>query len=187
MMFGRRKLVGMLIAGISALLTISLADPAIAADNAETDALAEASLAKLYAENSAAETLSQKAVAKLIFPKVKKAGWGIGGEVGKGVLLVGDVKDGYYRTLSLSIGAQAGFQTYGYVILFMTQNSLDSFKSKKGFELGVDGSVAVIDSGATVEVDTTSIEADTIAFIFDEAGLMANATIKGSKITRLEQ
>lgn len=166
-----------------ALMTVM---PVSAADNAEVDALANASLEKLYQENAAAKELASSAVAKLIFPKITKAGLGVGGEVGKGVLRVGDLKDGYYRTVSLSIGAQAGFQTYGYVILFMTQDALDNFKSKKGFELGVDGSVAVIETGASVEVDTTNIKADTIGFVFDEAGLMANATIEGSKITRLD-
>ena len=102
------------------------------------------------------------------------------------MLQVGDSKDGCYRTLSFSVGAQEGFQTYGYVVLFMTQEAFDNFKSKKGFELAVDGSVAVIETGATVEVDTTSIKADTIAFVFDEAGLMVSATIEGSKIARLD-
>lgn len=183
----RHRIFGILLfAGVAALWTIVLVGSVFAADNAEVDALATASLTKLHEENSAAKELSQKAVAKLIFPKITKAGLGVGGEIGKGVLHVGDSKDGYYRTLSVSVGAQAGFQTYGYVILFMTQEALDNFKSKKGFELGVDGSVAVIETGATVEVDTTSIKADTIAFVFDEAGLMASATIEGSKITRLD-
>ena len=184
--FQRRIIGTLLFAGFAALWTILSAESAFAADNAEVDVLANASLAKLYDENSAAKELSQNAVAKLVFPKITKAGLGVGGEVGKGVLHVGDSKDGYYRTLSLSVGAQAGFQTYGYVVLFMTQEALDNFKSKKGFELGVDGSVAVIETGATGEVDTTSIKADTIAFVFDEAGLMASATIEGSKITRLD-
>jgi lipid-binding SYLF domain-containing protein len=144
-------------------------------------------LGKLYAENAAAEQLSQTAVAKLIFPKITKAGLGVGGEVGKGVLRVGEMKDGYYRTVSLSIGMQAGFQTYGYVLMFMTRDALDDFKSSQGFELGVDGSVAVIDAGATVDIDTTNLQAATIGFVFDESGLMANATIEGSKITRLDE
>jgi lipid-binding SYLF domain-containing protein len=183
---GRRFFTSLLLAGIAAIWSVSLAGTAAAADDLEIDALAKVSVEKLYAENGAARELAEKAVAKLVFPKITKAGLGVGGEVGKGVLQIGDAKDGYYRTLSVSFGAQAGFQTYGYVILFMTQSALDNFKSKKGFELGVDGSVAVIDTGATVEVDTTNIKDDTIAFVFDESGLMASATIEGSKITRLD-
>ena len=181
-----RRFTSTLAAIVATIWFAASATSAYAADDAEVDALANVAISKLYEENAAAKELSEDAVAQLIFPKITKAGLGVGGEVGKGVLRIGDAKDGYYRTLSVSIGAQAGFQTYGYVIMFMTQEALDEFKSKKGFELGVDGSVAVIDTGATVEIDTTSIEEDTIAFVFDESGLMASATIEGSKITRLD-
>jgi lipid-binding SYLF domain-containing protein len=157
-----------------------------AADNAEVDAKANASLNQLYTENSAAAELSQTAAGILIFPDIKKAGLGVGGEVGKGVLRVNGVSDGYYRTVSLSIGAQAGFQSYGYAIMFLTQDALNDFTSKKGFELGVDGSVAVLDEGASIDIDTNNLQADTVGFVFDEAGLMASATIEGSKITRLD-
>ena len=68
----------------------------------------------------------------------------------------------------------------------LTVDALNTFRAANGFELGVDGSVAVIDTGATVDLDTNSIKADTVAFVFDESGLMANATIEGSKITRLD-
>lgn len=148
--------------------------------------MAKASLETLYAENLAAKQLSASAAGILVFPDIKKAGLGVGGEVGTGVLRIGDVSDGYYRTLSVSVGFQAGFQSYGYVIMFLTADALESFKSKNGFELGVDGSVAVIDTGASVDIDTNNIQADTVGFVFDESGLMANATIEGSKITRLD-
>jgi lipid-binding SYLF domain-containing protein len=160
--------------------------PALAADNAEVEALATASLSKLYAENPAAVELSKTATGVLVFPNIKKAGLGVGGEVGKGILKVNGATDGYYRTVSLSFGAQAGFQSYGYVIMFLTADALAKFKAAKGFELGVDGSVAVLESGASVDVDTTNIQADTVGFVFDESGLMAGATIEGSKITRLK-
>lgn len=179
----KRRAFGMAAAAL--LLTLATVRPAVANDP-ETDALAAASLQKLYAGNAAAAELAQTAKGILIFPNIKKAGLGVGGEVGKGVLQIGGVTDGYYRTLSVSIGLQAGFQSYGYAILFLTQDALDNFKAKKGFELGVDGSIAVLDEGASVDIDTNNIQADTVGFVFDEAGLMANATIEGSKITRLD-
>ncbi len=171
---------------LSAGLMAAALTPAQAASDIEVDALADAALEKLYAENAAAKTLSESAAGILIFPKITKAGLGVGGEAGKGVLRVGEMKDGYYRTLSLSIGAQAGFQTYGYVMMFMTPEALTKFKGQNGFEIGVDGSVAIIDAGATVEVDTKNIQQEIIGIVFDESGLMASATIEGSKITRLK-
>ncbi len=181
-----RVLTAVLAAFISMFSATLISGSAHAADTAQIDVMANASLDKLYAENGSVAELSKSAVGLLIFPEIVKAGLGVGGEVGDGVLRIGDAADGYYRTLSLSVGWQAGFQTYGYVIMFMTQEALDNFKSKEGFKLGVDGSVAFVDAGATVDVDTTSIKADTIGIVFDESGLMANATVKGSKITRLD-
>ena len=182
----RRQLVVLALGLITGLTGLWSDQAALAADDAKLEALANASLDRLYAQNSAAAELSQTAAGILVFPKITKAGLGIGGEVGKGILRVNGMRDGYYRTISLSIGAQAGFQTYGYVIMFLTVDALNAFRAANGFELGVDGSVAVIDTGATVDIDTNSIKADTVAFVFDESGLMANATIEGSKITRLD-
>lgn len=178
--------------GTAIMATLAIGSTALtpthaqAAEKTEIDAKANASLNKLFSENAAAAELSQGAAGILIFPDVKKAGLGVGGEVGQGVLRVNGMSDGYYRTLSLSIGAQAGFQTYGYAIMFLTQTALDKFKAAKGYELGVDGSVAVIDAGASIDIDTNNLQADTVGFVFDEAGLMASAAIEGSKITRLD-
>lgn len=182
----RRVFGAALIASLAMGTAMIAPTDAFAADNAEVEARADASLTKLLAENPAAVQLSKSAQGILVFPDIKKAGLGVGGEVGKGVLKVNGVTDGYYRTVSLSIGAQAGFQSYGYVLMFLTPDALSNFKSAKGFELGVDGSVAVLEAGASVDVDTTNIQADTVGFVFDQSGLMAGATIEGSKITRLK-
>ena len=182
----RRAFGAAVVAGLSLGTALVTPTVASAADKAEIDAGANASLQTLYSENAAAKELSEKAAGILVFPSIKKAGLGIGGEVGSGVLRVNGITDGYYRTLGLSIGAQAGFQSYGYVLMFLTPDALTDFKGKRGYELGVDGSVAVIEAGATVEVDTVSVKSDTVAFVFDEKGLMANASIEGSKISRLD-
>ncbi|MEP2531365.1 lipid-binding SYLF domain-containing protein [Shimia sp.] len=148
----------------------------------ELEAAAQASWASLLGQNERAKEMSESATAALVFPKVTKAGLGIGAETGNGVLYEGDVSTGYYRTSSVAVGALAGVQTYGYAIMFMSDDALAKFKSKKGYELGVDGSIAVIEAGATAKVDTTNIKADTVAFVFDEKGLMASAAVEGSRI-----
>ena len=186
MMTHRRHLCAIAAAALLSLAAVGPAGPARAADRAETELTATAALEKLYAENGAARALGEKAVAMLIFPKITKAGFGVGGEVGRGVLRIGGVSEGHYRTVSLSVGLQVGFQTYGYVLFFMSDDALQGFRAQDGFELGVDGSAVVLDEGASVDIDTTSLKADTVAIVFDESGLMANATIEGSKITRLD-
>lgn len=150
------------------------------------DAAAFASWQSLLADNPRAARIAEDAKAALVFPEITKVGLGIGGEGGNGLLLNKDEKLGYYRTSSISFGAQAGVQTYGYVVMFLTDAALNKFLSKKGYELGVDGSIAILDAGVTAEVDTMNAKFDTVGFVFDEKGLMANATVGGTRIRQLE-
>jgi len=57
-----------------------------------------------------AQKLMGQANGILIFPKVYKAGIGIGGEHGKGVLQIGGKTVDYYSTSAASIGFQLGGQ-----------------------------------------------------------------------------
>lgn len=150
------------------------------------DAAAIASWQSLLADNPRAARIAEDAKAALVFPEITKVGLGFGGEGGNGLLLNKDEKLGYYRTSSISFGAQAGAQTYGYVVMFLSDAALNKFLSKRGYELGVDGSIAVFEAGVTAEIDTTNLKVDTVGFVFDERGLMANWTVEGTRIKPLE-
>ena len=169
-----------LIAGAASQAAEVRRDPIIDAD-------ADAALRKLYAENPDAAALSERAAALLVFPRVGRIGFGLGAESGYGVLRVGGAVDGYYKTFSISVGAQGGFQTYGYVILFMTEEALEAFRASDGYELGANGSIAVATAGATADTEPSRMKADTLGYIFDETGLMVSATIKAATITRVEE
>jgi lipid-binding SYLF domain-containing protein len=67
---------------------------AISASSVELDAKAEASLNEFYEHSPAGKTLAKKAKGILVFPSVIKAGIGIGGEFGEGVLLAGGATSG---------------------------------------------------------------------------------------------
>lgn len=132
-----------------------------------------------------AEKLSGQANGILIFPKVYKAGIGIGGEHGKGALQIGGNTVDYYSTSAASIGFQLGGQKKTVIIMFMTQEALSKFRKSEGWEVGVDGSVALIDLGAGGSIDTTNIKDPIIGFVFGQAGLMYNLTLEGSKMHKL--
>lgn len=157
-----------------------------AEERAAIDAAADLALSELYAKNEGAQQLAEKAEAILVFPKITKAGLGVGLQGGKGVLRQGGASKAYYKTRGISVGAQAGVQTYGYVLMFMTASAYEKFASKRGYELGVDGSVAVLEAGVTANIDTASLKSDTVALIFNEQGLMYTLTIEGSKISKLD-
>ena len=79
---------------------------------------------------------------------VIKVGIGIGAETGEGALRVGGKTVDYYRTTSGSVGLQLGAQAKSIVIAFMTKESLAAFRDSSGWQVGIDGSVALIDLGA---------------------------------------
>lgn len=69
--------------------------------------------------------------------------------------------------------------------MFMTEDSLRSFQQSKGWTAGVDGSVAVIGVGANGRLNTNTARAPVIAFVLTNAGLMANLSLEGTKISKL--
>jgi lipid-binding SYLF domain-containing protein len=168
-----------------ALLTTAPSN-AVAATAAEIDADASHALAKLYREIPAAETLAKKAKAVLIFPSVVKGGLIVGGQYGDGALRKGGKTVGYYNTAAVSYGLQAGAQTFGYVLLFMTDSALKYLDRSEGWEIGVGPSVVVLDEGMAKTLTTTTAQDDIYAFIFGQKGLMAGLGLQGSKITRID-
>ena len=122
----------------------------------------------------------------LVFPKVYKAGIGIGGEYGEGALLMGRKTVDYYNIAAASIGFQLGAQMKTQFVLFMNQDVLNKFRNSDGWEAGVDGSVALATLGAGGEIDTKTINEPIIGFIFSNKGLMYNLTLEGSKITKIK-
>jgi lipid-binding SYLF domain-containing protein len=153
---------------------------------AEIDTGADATLSRLYSQVSGSRELAAKARGILVFPKILAAGLGIGGEYGEGALKVDGLSVGYYRTSSVTWGFQAGAQSKALIMIFMTQEALDKFRSSNGWTAGADASVAVIKTGAQGTVDLASATAPVSAFALTNAGLMAGVTIDGTKITKLE-
>lgn len=133
------------------------------------------------------EIFLNQAAGYLVFPRVLRAGLGIGAETGEGVLRVNHKTVDYMRISSGSIGLQAGAQARSIVIAFMTQSALEQFRNSNGWRVGIDGSVALIDIGAGKTIDTQNIRDPVVGFIFGSAGLMANLTLEGTRFTRINR
>jgi lipid-binding SYLF domain-containing protein len=158
-----------------------------AASKLEIDTRVKETLDSLYSKQSAAKALGAKATAILVFPRVIKGGFGIGGEIGEGSLLVGGKPSQYYRITSLSIGFQMGGQIKSEVIMFMTEEARRAFVESDGWEAGIDGSIAIVEFGVGKEIDTNSIKDPIIAFILDNKGLMYNLSLEGSKFWKISK
>lgn len=158
-----------------------------AASKLELDTRSAATLQSLFDKEPAARELADKSAGMLIFPRVIKAGIGIGGEIGEGVLSIQGQSAAYYRVTSLSIGFQLGGQAKSEVLMFMTDGALKRFRESDGWEAGVDGSIAVVEFGVGKEIDTNSIRDPIIGFVFSNKGLMYNLSLEGSKFWKIEK
>ena len=172
---------------VVAAITLSMAPAAAyAADAAALSRDAQAALQSLYAKVPAAKTIGAKAQAVLVFPKITKAGLGIGGQFGEGALIKGGKTVAYYNTTGLSTGLQAGAQQYGYAMFFMNDAALKQLDKTEGFEVGVGPSIVVMDEGKAKSTTTTTAKDDIYAFIFSQKGLMAGLGLQGNKITKID-
>lgn len=169
----------------SAIAAVCVSTQVRAEDRVTLERSSQAALNSLIAQNASARELSKSAVAILVFPDVKKAGFVVGGQFGEGVLWRGGKAAAFYNTGGASYGFQAGVQEYGYAMFFMKESALKALDSTQGFEVGVGPSIVVMDQGKGVTHTTTTIQDDIYAFIFNQKGLMAGIGIQGNKITKI--
>ena len=175
-------------AAVIAALAVVVTPLSALADSAEEiDAAVNESIRTFEKDVNGAEVFLNQSAGYLVFPRVIKVGIGIGGETGEGALRVGGKTVDYYRTSAGSFGFQLGAQAKAIVIAFMTKEALEKFQNSKGWKVGVDGSVAVIDIGAGKSIDSGNIKDPVVGFVFDSKGLMYNLTLEGSKISKLKR
>jgi len=147
---------------------------------------ADAALKALFKRFPEALKLSKKSKAILVFPKIIKAGMGVGGHHGNGVLKKGGKSVAYYKTVAASYGLQIGAQVFGYAMFFMDDKALNYIDKKDGWEVGVGPSLVVVDDGMAKTLTTETINDDIYVFTFNQEGLMAGAGVQGSKISRIK-
>ncbi|HSU75556.1 MAG TPA: lipid-binding SYLF domain-containing protein [Burkholderiales bacterium] len=171
------KLVFVLLAG--------LAIARVAAAQA-LDKDASAALNALYKSTPAAKALGAKAKAILVFPDIKKAAVLIGGQTGQGAMFVDGKVVGHYRADGVLAGLELGAQSFAYVMFFMSDKALQNLHASKGFELGTDPNIVIVDAGAAKNISTTTAQADVYSYIFGQKGIMGGISVEGLKITRLD-
>lgn len=172
----------MLVFVIANMMAPAQADAATAG---EIDRDVDSALEKLYAKNPAAKVLAAGAKGVLVFPNIVKGGLIVGGQYGQGALRVEGKTEGYYSTAAMSYGLQAGVQSFGYALFFMTDSALGYFKESNGWEFGTGPSIVIVDEGLASAMTTTTLKSDIYAYFFDQKGLMAGLGLQGTKITRI--
>ena len=118
------------------------------------DANVDSALARLYAQDPSSRELVGKARGVLVFPSIVSAGFVVGGSYGQGALRVHGRTTEYYSTAAGSVGLLAGAESKSVYLLFMTDEALDKFRASKGWTVGADASVTLVNVGANAQVDT---------------------------------
>lgn len=149
------------------------------------DADVDAAIQKFEREVPGGANFLPKVKGYLVFPAVIKGGFIIGAEYGEGALRIDGTTKHYYSMTSGSLGYQIGGQVYSVIIAFVSQNALNNFIRSDGWEAGVDGSIAVAEWGKGKDLTSISYEKPIVAFIYGQKGLMASASIKGTKFQKI--
>jgi lipid-binding SYLF domain-containing protein len=172
--------------GIAASSTLA-ATASIAETKPEIDVSVREALKQFDGLNSHNAHLLSSAAGTLVFPHVTKAGLGVAGEYGEGALRVDGKTVGYYSVSSASIGLTAGAAKRSEVIVFTTQDALGKFTSSSGWSVGADAGVAVVSKGAGGDYDTQTLQKPVVGFVFGEKGLIADLSLEGSKVNKIDR
>jgi lipid-binding SYLF domain-containing protein len=112
-----------------------------------------------------------------VFPSVGKAGLGIGGSYGNGIVFERSQPVGTASMIQGTIGLQIGAQNFSQVIFFQDEAALRTFQ-RGNFEFSAQATAVVVSAGASA---STSYEKGVAVFILARGGLMAEASLGGQK------
>jgi len=123
------------------------------------------------------ESNFMKAYGYVIFPKITKAGLGIGGAGGKGLVLENDQVIGLSKLAQATIGFQAGGQQYTQAIFFENKAALDNFTNEK-FKFSSEASAVALKAGVSTNI---TYHEGVAAIIDSEKGAMFEASLGTQK------
>ena len=171
--------------GFLSILILFFAADINAKSSAEIDASIESAIERFTNEIQGGQTYLDGARGILVIPKMIKAGLVLGVEYGEGALVVDNIKVQYYRAFSGSLGLQLGIGSKDLIILFYDDEAMDDFIYSSGWQVGVDGSVAILDMGAGGSLDSTEAQDPIVGFVFGHKGLIAGLSLEGTKFTKI--
>jgi len=143
----------------------------------ELAAEVDSTIKNLIANHPGMESDFENAYGYAVFPKITKAGLGIGGAGGKGLVLENDQVIGLTKLMQATLGLQAGAQQYSQVMFFENKAALDNFTNGK-FKFSSEASAVALKSGASANV----VYNEGIATVVGgEEGAMAEASLGTQK------
>jgi lipid-binding SYLF domain-containing protein len=152
--------------------------PKTAPEQSSLEARAQATVSEM--QNRSAElgnTLSQ-AAGYAVFPDIGKAGAGVGGGFGRGVLFQNGQPAGFVKLEQASLGAQFGAETFAELLVLPTPQMVDQLKRGE-LTLGADAGAIALTAGVVAHAQLTN---GMHAFLLPRGGAMAELTISGQRV-----
>lgn len=146
-------------------------------EDKELNAKAQEAIASFKENDPSVSRFFDKAAGYVVIPTVAKAGIGIGGARGKGVLYEGGQPTAVVTLTQVSIGFQWGGQAYSEFIFFEDATTLGNFK-QGNFELNAQASAVAVTAGASADA---AFDDGMAIFTQAKGGLMYEAAIGGQK------
>ena len=171
-------------------LTLSLAEASMAGwdpnEQKAREREAISTIDRFKEEDPQLDTFFASAYGYAVFPTVSKAGMGMGGAYGKGVVFQRGLLSamepkvvGFASLTQLTMGFQFGAQAYSEIIFFKDKQAIEEFK-KGNYELNAQASAVAVKKGASRNADYSQGVA---IFTLPKGGLMAEASVGGQKFS----
>ena len=139
----------------------------------------EKAIKSLVKDNPEIEKHFYSAYGFAVYPEITKAGLGLGGAGGKGLVFHDKSVIGSSKMAQATFGLQAGGQQYQEVIFFEHKEALDKFKAGK-VKFSGQASAVAIKSGVSVDL---KYQDGVAIFTKVKGGVMAEASAGGQKFT----
>lgn len=173
------------IGGAAAALLAGCANGVGENASARLDARVDATRQFLLTNYPNAAGMIQNAKGVLYMPLMTEAGFGFGGAYGQGALRINNATVDYYSAAQASVGFQIGAQQYAHVLVFQTDEALANFRAAPGWVAEASAFYALPANGISMGADTITAQQPVVAMIFGQSGLMAGASIAGTKYSRI--
>jgi lipid-binding SYLF domain-containing protein len=140
---------------------------------------AQANLAAFKKADPTLEPKLRDAAGYVVFPEIKKGAFVFGGAGGEGLLYEGGVPVGKVTLTQVTVGAQAGGQSYSQLIVLEDQLAVDRLK-KNNLTLAAQISGVAAASGAALNA---KYEHGVAVFVLPHGGLMGEVSVGGQRLT----
>lgn len=151
----------------------------VGAWNPELQNDAKEAMKEMLEKSPKLQSYVDKAYGYAVFPKITKAGLGIGGAAGNGVVYQNNQAIGSSKLKQASFGLQAGGQQYSEVIFFENKEAFEHF-TNGNLKFDAQASAVAITAGASIDA---AYKNGVAVFTYVIGGLMYEASIGGQHFT----